>query len=66
MDARHIAKGLEVGELALEVTPVPKQYMVEKLSPRGVDEPFDKGIVIAVRELDRSGQQSFTEAKTAA
>ena len=40
VDALHILIGLELGERALEVTPAPKQYMVEILSPRGADEPF--------------------------
>jgi hypothetical protein len=40
VDALHIVIVVELGELSLEVMPVPKQYMVEKLSPRGADEPF--------------------------
>ena len=42
MDARRIVIGLEVGELSLEVTCVPKQHMVEKLSPNCADQPLNK------------------------
>ena len=44
MDTLQIVIGLELGELSLEVTPVPKQHMVEKLSPRGAHEPLNKGM----------------------
>jgi hypothetical protein len=44
VDAVHIVIGLKVGKLSREVTTVPKQYVVEKLSPRGADEAFNKGM----------------------
>ncbi len=44
MAARPIVVRREVGELAFEVTRVPEQHVVEKLSPHRPDEPLHKRV----------------------
>ena len=44
MDARLIAVASESGELVLKIQSVPEPEVVQMLSPRGADQPFDERV----------------------